>query len=61
MQAYFTLMSMWQNDLAKYINELFNKKFLSFTERYNLNLAGQVWKDRFGNYPTIGEINIFIK
>lgn len=49
------LMAMWQADLARLLHDAPAGK-LGSAEMYNLQLIGRVWKQRFGHYPTVGEI-----
>jgi hypothetical protein len=53
-------MAMWQTDLARYIYNLFISE-ITINSQSNLALAGEVWQQRFGYYPTIGEIQLFLK
>jgi hypothetical protein len=60
MAKHADLMAMGQTTLAKYIHRRFSSPKLDTVEAYNLRLAGYVWHERFGHFPTIGEISVFV-
>jgi hypothetical protein len=57
MKTYIEFWAMWLSDLAKWINDA---PWKTTEDQYNLSLAAKIWKERTGNWPTIGEIRVFI-
>jgi len=51
------LMSMWQRDLARHLMAIFFGPATEHTE-HDLYVAGEVWRKRFGHFPTIGEVTL---